>query len=54
MSSFEELEIVTEGVETAGQLNYLGLKACTVCQGYYFCKPIATLKIFRTAVTRPS
>jgi sensor c-di-GMP phosphodiesterase-like protein len=42
MSSFEELEIVAEGVETAGQLNYLGSRGCSVCQVYYFCKPILT------------
>src|SRR5690606_42131767 len=33
------LEVVAEGVETAGQLQLLAAQGCDVVQGYYFSKP---------------
>jgi diguanylate cyclase (GGDEF)-like protein/PAS domain S-box-containing protein len=34
------LEVIAEGVETLGQLNYLRRQDCDVCQGYYFSRPV--------------
>jgi len=34
------MQTIAEGVETAGQLEFLQAKACTEVQGYYFCKPL--------------
>lgn len=34
-----DLEIIAEGIETAGQLSLLRAKGCTVGQGYYFSVP---------------
>ena len=34
------LKVIAEGVETAGQLNYLRLHNCDEIQGYFFSKPI--------------
>ncbi|HWK52835.1 MAG TPA: EAL domain-containing protein [Hyphomicrobiales bacterium] len=34
------LEVVAEGVETAGQLQLLAAQGCDVVQGYYFSKPL--------------
>lgn len=34
------LKVIAEGVETAGQLNYLRLNKCDEIQGYFFSKPI--------------
>ena len=35
------IETVTEGVETAEQVEFLKEVGCTKLQGYYFCKPIS-------------
>ncbi|WP_020406053.1 putative bifunctional diguanylate cyclase/phosphodiesterase [Hahella ganghwensis] len=35
-----EIEVVAEGVETKGQLQFLRQHACSVVQGYYFSKPL--------------
>ncbi len=35
-----ELDVVAEGVETLGQLDYLRTHRCDVMQGYYFSKPV--------------
>ncbi len=35
------IETVTEGVETAEQVEFLSEIGCTKMQGYYFCKPIS-------------
>ena len=38
-------ETVTEGVETAEQVEFLSEIGCTKLQGYYFCKPIPLVTI---------
>jgi EAL domain-containing protein (putative c-di-GMP-specific phosphodiesterase class I) len=38
-----ELRVVAEGVETAGQLEFLMRVGCTEFQGYYFSKPLPAL-----------
>jgi EAL domain-containing protein (putative c-di-GMP-specific phosphodiesterase class I) len=35
------LEVIAEGVETEGQLNYLGSHHCDAIQGYYFSRPLS-------------
>ncbi|VAX12659.1 diguanylate cyclase/phosphodiesterase (GGDEF & EAL domains) with PAS/PAC sensor(s) [hydrothermal vent metagenome] len=35
------LEVVAEGVETRRQLAYLRVQGCTICQGFYFSKPLS-------------
>ncbi|MFZ5746873.1 MAG: putative bifunctional diguanylate cyclase/phosphodiesterase [Pseudomonadota bacterium] len=35
------LEVVAEGVETAGQLELLGIAGCSHIQGYYLSRPVA-------------
>lgn len=40
------LEIVAEGVETKGQLQFLENNGCDYIQGYYFSKPLATKDVF--------
>ena len=35
-----ELTVIAEGVETAGQLNYLAQYGCHEIQGYYFSRPL--------------
>ncbi|AKU12192.1 diguanylate cyclase/phosphodiesterase with PAS/PAC sensor(s) [Azoarcus sp. CIB] len=39
------LQVVAEGVETEGQLNFLGSIGCQRIQGYFFSKPIAAEQI---------
>jgi len=34
------IEVVAEGVETAGQRDFLIVAGCKVAQGYYFGKPV--------------
>ena len=34
------LKVIAEGVETEGQLNYLGRHGCDEMQGYYFSRPV--------------
>ncbi len=36
------LDIIAEGVETQGQLDFLLKEGCSVIQGYYFSKPLST------------
>ncbi|MBL8573260.1 MAG: EAL domain-containing protein [Hyphomicrobiaceae bacterium] len=40
-----ELEVVAEGVETAGQEQFLRDHACTYVQGYRYAKPIAASRV---------
>ncbi|MCK5871535.1 MAG: EAL domain-containing protein, partial [Methylococcales bacterium] len=35
-----DLEIVAEGIETKGQLDFLAKKGCDYVQGYYYSKPV--------------
>jgi EAL domain-containing protein (putative c-di-GMP-specific phosphodiesterase class I) len=35
-----ELKLITEGVETKEQLNYMNSIGCCSIQGYYFSKPL--------------
>lgn len=35
------LDIIAEGVETRSQLAYLRVQGCTICQGFYFSKPLS-------------
>jgi diguanylate cyclase (GGDEF)-like protein/PAS domain S-box-containing protein len=41
MSKSLDLEIIAEGIETAGQLTLLRAKGCGVGQGYYFSVPLS-------------
>jgi len=41
------LEVIAEGVETVGQLEFLEEKGCLKYQGYYFCKPVPAEEIFQ-------
>ena len=34
------MQTIAEGVETAGQLEFLKAKACTEAQGYFFSRPL--------------
>jgi diguanylate cyclase (GGDEF)-like protein/PAS domain S-box-containing protein len=36
-----KLQVIAEGVETEGQLKYLGLHGCDAIQGYYFSRPLS-------------
>ncbi len=38
-----KLKVIAEGVETAGQLNYLGTHHCDAIQGYYYSRPISAI-----------
>lgn len=40
------IETVTEGVETAEQVEFLSEIGCTKMQGYYFCKPISAEQLY--------
>lgn len=40
MSKNLGLTVVTEGVETADQVEYLTKAGCDIFQGYYFAKPM--------------
>ncbi|HEB56963.1 MAG TPA: EAL domain-containing protein [Gammaproteobacteria bacterium] len=35
------LDVIAEGVETRSQLAYLRVQGCTICQGFYFSKPLS-------------
>lgn len=41
MSRALRLKVITEGIETTGQLGYLKQLRCELGQGYYFSKPLA-------------
>jgi len=62
MAKSLDLEIIAEGIETAGQLTLLRAKGCSVGQGYYFSVPLIARdvepllmrgSIFDTAVAAP-
>jgi len=40
-----KLKVIAEGVETQGQLDYLGTHRCDVIQGYYFSRPVSAAAI---------
>jgi diguanylate cyclase (GGDEF)-like protein/PAS domain S-box-containing protein len=40
MAKHMELDVIAEGVETVGQLEFLRQKGCNKYQGYYYCKPL--------------
>ena len=44
MASSLGMHTIAEGVETAGQLDYLRLQGCNDAQGYYFSKPLTAEK----------
>ena len=44
MAKSLKLRVVAEGVETLEQLNYLTSNGCDVIQGYYFSKPLDTVR----------
>ena len=46
MAASLDIETVTEGVETAGQADFLSEIGCTKMQGYYFNKPIPLDQIY--------
>lgn len=41
MATRLELGVIAEGVETRNQLAYLRVQGCTICQGYFFSKPLS-------------
>ena len=45
MSKSLDLEVVAEGIETAGQLTLLRAKGCAVGQGYYFSVPLSAKEL---------
>jgi len=38
------LKVIAEGVETRNQLAYLRVQGGTICQGFYFSKPLSQAK----------
>lgn len=48
MANDLDIEVVAEGIETKGQLDFLKEIHCTSAQGYYFSKPIPTELFERT------
>ena len=40
MANSLNMQVIAEGVETAGQLSFLRLQGCDEVQGYYFSKPL--------------
>jgi len=44
-------DVITEGVETEEQLNFLELHGCMAYQGYYFSKPLPLEELQRLVVT---
>ncbi len=44
-----QLQIVAEGVETAGQRDYLNAMGCDLLQGYHLGKPVAADEFLRNA-----
>ncbi len=45
MANSLNMQVIAEGVETAGQLSFLRLQGCDEVQGYYFSKPL-TAELF--------
>lgn len=45
-----ELTTITEGVETAEQLEYVKALGCKVIQGYYYSKPVPAIELAATIV----
>jgi EAL domain-containing protein (putative c-di-GMP-specific phosphodiesterase class I) len=35
------IEVIAEGIETLGQINFLKHEGCHEGQGFYFCKPLS-------------
>ena len=40
-----QMKVVTEGVETLAQLDFLRMHGCEQYQGYFFCKPLPAAEI---------
>ena len=40
MGSLFDVPVIAEGVETAGQLDFLRERGCAEVQGYYFSRPL--------------
>jgi len=49
-----QMKVVTEGVETQAQLDFLRLHGCEQYQGYLFCKPLPAAEIAGRLVRQPS
>jgi EAL domain-containing protein (putative c-di-GMP-specific phosphodiesterase class I) len=45
MAKSLDLDIIAEGIETAGQLSLLRAKGCSVGQGYYFSVPLSAKEL---------
>ena len=45
MAKSLDLDVIAEGIETAGQLSLLRAKGCSVGQGYYFSVPLAAKEL---------
>ncbi len=55
MATRLELKVIAEGVETKNQLAYLRVQGCTICQGFYFSKPLSQAgfsKLLEQGLTR--
>jgi two-component system CheB/CheR fusion protein len=49
-----QMKVVTEGVETQAQLDFLRLHGCEQYQGYLFCKPLPAAEIVGRLTRLPS
>jgi EAL domain-containing protein (putative c-di-GMP-specific phosphodiesterase class I) len=45
MAKSLDLDVIAEGIETAGQLSLLRAKGCSVGQGYYFSVPLSAKEL---------
>lgn len=52
MAKHLNIQVIAEGVETAGQLAFLKQKGCSVFQGYYFDQPLTTANFAETYLKR--
>lgn len=53
MAQALNMEVVCEGVETAGQVEFLRSIDCRIGQGYFFAKPMAIVAFEHMAFTQP-
>jgi EAL domain-containing protein (putative c-di-GMP-specific phosphodiesterase class I) len=46
LSQSLNLRVISEGIETREQLDFLARISCDMAQGYYFCKPLPVEEFF--------